>query len=187
VFDVDDFIARCREAITEGEPRRAVREVLDRALADPVAVGDALQPRLGGIDLLHQSDDLTVVHVVWAPGMHIYPHDHRMWAAIGIYAGREDNAFFRRTSPGEGTLVESGGKRLDVGDTTLLGDDVIHQVTNPHDGLTGAIHIYGGDFVNQPRSQWGPGPREERPYDIEDARRQFANANDAWRASSPPA
>jgi hypothetical protein len=49
-------------------------------------------------------------------------------------------------------------------------------------GLTGAIHVYGGDFVNQPRSQWGPGPEEERPYDLDIARRQFAEANDAWRA-----
>ena len=31
--------------------------------------------------------------------MDIYPHDHRMWAAIGIYAGEEDNAIYRRTAP----------------------------------------------------------------------------------------
>ena len=24
------------------------------------------------------------------------PHDHRMWAAIGIYSGREDNIFWRK-------------------------------------------------------------------------------------------
>jgi predicted metal-dependent enzyme (double-stranded beta helix superfamily) len=185
VFDVDDFVARCQEAIGEGETRRAIREVLERAVAEPGAIAEALAPTEGGITLLHQADDLTVVHVVWAPGMDLYPHDHRMWAAIGIYAGVEDNAFFRRAAPGEGGLVESGGTRLAVGDTTLLGDDVIHQVSNPSDGLTGAIHVYGGDFVNQPRSQWGPGPRRERPYDIEDAHRQFANANEAWRASSP--
>lgn len=64
----------------------------------------------------------------------------------------------------------------------MLGDDTIHGVTNPREGLTGAIHVYGGDFVNQPRSQWGPGPLDERPYDIEDVRRQFATANAAWRA-----
>ena len=39
---------------------------------------------------------LTVLNVVWAPGMVLPPHDHRMWAAIGIYAGQEDNEFFRR-------------------------------------------------------------------------------------------
>ena len=64
----------------------------------------------------------------------------------------------------------------------LLGDDTIHAVTNPLGRLTGAIHVYGGDFVNEPRSQWGPGPVEERPYDIDVAQQQFAEANAAWRA-----
>lgn len=182
MFDIDDFLARCQEARAESEPRRAIREVLTRALTVPHEVAKALAPTEAGFTLLHHAEDLTVLHVVWAPGMDIYPHDHRMWAAIGIYAGVEDNAFYRRSGPGERTLIDSGGKRLGAGDTVVLGDDTIHGVTNPTDGLTGAIHVYGGDFVTQPRSQWGPGPVEERPYDIEYARRQFADANTAWHA-----
>ena len=57
---------------------------------------------------------------------------------------------------------------------------MIHSVSNPLDRLTAAIHVYGGDFVNQPRSQWGPGAREERPYDMDLAREEFAKANTAW-------
>ena len=169
MFDIDDFLVRCQEARAETEPRRAIREVLVRALAAPDDVGDALAPSEAGFTLLHHADDLTVLHVVWAPKMTLYPHDHRMWAAIGIYAGQEDNAFYRRSGPGERTLVESGGKQLTTGDTVVLGDDTIHSVTNPRDRLTAAIHVYGGDFVNEPRSQWGPGPVEERPFDIEDS------------------
>lgn len=183
MFDLDDFLARCQDARAEGEPRRATREVLTRALVDCTAVADAMAPTEAGFTVLHHAPDLTVLHVVWAPGMHIYPHDHRMWAAIGIYAGQEDNTFFRRSGPGERTLVESGGKRLATGDAVVLGDDTIHGVANPLDRLTAAFHVYGGDFVAQPRSQWGPGPVEERPYDVEDARRQFATANEAWRAT----
>ncbi|HEX5614250.1 MAG TPA: hypothetical protein VFZ83_03760, partial [Acidimicrobiia bacterium] len=48
--------------------------------------------------------------------------------------------------------------------------------------LTAAIHVYGGDFVNQPRSQWGPGPLEERPYDIALAHQRFADANAEWES-----
>ena len=180
MFELDDFLVRCREAIAESEPRRAVREVLERAVSAPGEVADALTPREAGFTLLHHAEDLTVLHVVWAPKMAIYPHDHRMWAAIGIYTGQEDNAFYRRSSAGSLGLTASGGKQLATGDTVVLGDDTIHGVTNPRDTLTGAIHVYGGDFVNQPRSQWGPGPVEERPYDIDDARRQFAMANEAW-------
>ena len=182
MFDVDELIGQCQEAIGETEPRRAIREVLARALADPGAVADALAPTEGGLQLLHHAPDLTVLHVVWAPDMVLYPHNHEMWAAIGIYTGQEDNSFFRRSGPGEKTLVESGGKALRTGDTIILGDDTIHSVANPLRQLTGAIHVYGGDFVNQPRSQWGPGPREERPYDMAEAVAQFAAANEAWHA-----
>ena len=181
MFDLDDFLEQCEQARQETEPRRAIREVLDRALAEPNAVAEALAPTEGGLTLLHHTDELTVLHVVWAPKMRLYPHDHRMWAAIGIYAGQEENAFYRRN---ERTLVDSGGKRLDTGDTVVLGDDTIHAVTNPREGLTGAIHIYGGDFVNQPRSQWGPGPVEERPYDYEGTLQHFAEANASWRATA---
>ncbi|HEY8543898.1 MAG TPA: hypothetical protein VIL36_02580 [Acidimicrobiales bacterium] len=185
MFDVDELVADCQAALAEAQPRTAIREVLERALARPDEVAAALRPEEGGLHMLHHAEDLTVIHVVWAPGMVLFPHDHRMWAAIGIYTGREDNAFYRRSAPGARTLVESGGKRLDEGDIVVLGDDTIHGVTNPLRRLTGAIHVYGGDFVNQPRSQWGPGPREERPYDIAAARQQFAEANAAWRAAQP--
>jgi predicted metal-dependent enzyme (double-stranded beta helix superfamily) len=181
MFDLDDFLDRCQHAAGEAEPRRAVREVLERAMATPDEVAAALSPSEGGLTVLHRSAALTVMHVVWAPRMALYPHDHLMWAAIGIYAGQEDNAFYRRTAPGQGVLVESGGRQLRAGDTALLGDDAIHAVTNPGDRLTGAIHAYGGDFVDQPRSQWGPGPREERPYEYAVLQEQFATANDAWR------
>jgi predicted metal-dependent enzyme (double-stranded beta helix superfamily) len=182
VFDVDDLIADCRSALAESEPRRAVREVVARAVSSP-GVAEALAPSEGGLTLLHQSDELTVLHVVWAPKMRLYPHDHLMWAVIGIYEGQEDNEFFRRSAPDAPTLTPSGGKELRTGDAVALGDDTIHAVSNPRDHLTAAIHVYGGDFVRQPRSQWGPGPVEERPYDIEEARRQFAIANQAWRSS----
>jgi len=179
VFDLDDLLNDCQAARAETEPRTAARDAVARALSDPDAVGDALRPTEGGLTLLHHEPDLTVLHIVWAPGMRLYPHDHRMWAVIGIYAGQEDNAFYRRSAPGQPTLVESGGKQIAVGDVLVLGADAIHSVANPLERLTGAIHVYGGDFVNQPRSQWGPGPREERPYDMDLLRREFAEANRA--------
>jgi predicted metal-dependent enzyme (double-stranded beta helix superfamily) len=182
MFDVDQLIAGCRAAVAEDEPRRAIREVLERALDRPGEVADALLPPEGGLDMLHHAPDLTVINVVWAPGMRLFPHNHRMWAAIAIYTGREDNEFFRRTAPGAPTLTGSGGKVITEGDVVVLGDDTIHAVSNPTGRLTGAIHVYGGDFVNEPRSQWGPGPVEERPYDMDIALQQFAEANAAWRA-----
>ncbi len=182
MFDVDELIEECLRANEETEPRRAVREVLDRVVREPGAVADALRPTEGGLQVLLNTPALTVLNIVWAPGMVLFPHDHRMWAAIGIYAGTEDNTFFRREGAARRGLTESGGKVLTTGDVMVLGDDAIHAVTNPGDRLTGAIHVYGGDFVHEPRSQWGPGPREERPFDLDTVHRHFAEANAAWAA-----
>jgi hypothetical protein len=53
-------------------------------------------------------------------------------------------------------------------------------VENPLRQVTGAIHIYGGDFFGTPRSDWETG--EERPYNLERARQAFAEANERWCA-----
>jgi predicted metal-dependent enzyme (double-stranded beta helix superfamily) len=186
VFDVEEFVQACRAALAEEEPRRAVREVVESAVGARSRLSDTLRPQAAGFTLLHHDADLTVLHVVWAPHMSIYPHDHRMWAVIGVYAGQEDNRFFRRIAPGASTLAESGAKRLESGEVAILGVNTVHAVTNPRDRLTAAIHVYGGDFVNQPRSQWGPGSPVERPYDIADAQRQFDEANAMWQTGAGP-
>ena len=40
--------------------------------------------------------------------------------------------------------------------------------------MTGAIHVYGGDFFAIERSEWDPDSLQEGPYDTEKARRMFA-------------
>jgi predicted metal-dependent enzyme (double-stranded beta helix superfamily) len=174
VFDVDDFISDCLTAVRADEPRLAIKEVLERAVSMPGALAEALPPDRAELVPLHRSRELTVLKVVWAPGMRVDPHDHRMWAAIGIYTGGEDNAFYRREGTG---LVESGGKRLLPEDVVLLGDDVIHSVTNPTSMQTGAIHIYGGDFFDTPRSEWNGDPLAEQPHDVSRLLARFEAAN----------
>jgi predicted metal-dependent enzyme (double-stranded beta helix superfamily) len=130
------------------------------------------------IQTLHRSPELTVLNVVWAPRMTIMPHDHRMWAVIGIYTGREDNIFWRRLPDGAGGRIEAAGARaLGERDALPLGRDIIHSVTNPIGRLTGALHVYGGDFFGVPRSEWDPETLVEQPYDVARALRLFEDAN----------
>ena len=97
MFDLLQFVADCRDALSADKSHRHVWEVVARAVSDPAAVIAALgEPQLGGLHRLYQSEELTVLNVVWAPMMTIMPHNHRMWAVIGIYTGREDNIFWRR-------------------------------------------------------------------------------------------
>ena len=148
---ITDLVAAGRE----GTPQLAVRDVLERHLRAPQALADALPGRRAELVALHVSEEISVFKAVWAEGMHVPPHDHRMWGAIGVYGGREDNEFFRRAG---GRIEASGGRALTAGDVALMGAETIHAVTAPV--WTGAIHVYGGDFVRQPRSIWIDGVEE---------------------------
>jgi predicted metal-dependent enzyme (double-stranded beta helix superfamily) len=175
MFDLDQFIAECLGALAESTPQLAVRDVLERTISDPAPVERALPATQAELTPLYRSPELTVLKVIWAPGMVLPPHDHRMWASIGIYGGGEDNTFFRRTSEG---IVVSGSKSLGLSDTVVLGDDAIHAVTNPSQhAFTGSIHIYGGDFFDTPRSLWDPHTLEEGPADGNRMRQLFEDAN----------
>lgn len=110
--------------------------------------------------------------------MTLLPHNHQMWAVIGIYTGREDNIFWRRLPGGEGGKVEAAGaKALSEKDAEPLGRDVIHSVTNPIPRLTGAIHVYGGDFFGDGRSEWDPETLQEQRCDVQRILRTFEEAN----------
>lgn len=181
MFESARFIEDCRQALREQNPHAAAREIVARAVSEPENILKSLgEPKVSGIQSLYCSETLTILNVLWGPGMTLYPHDHRMWAVIGIYSGREDNSFFRRSETG---LVTHGGKTLNPKETIPLGDAVIHAVTNPLDRITAAIHVYGGDFFAVPRSEWDPQTFKERPFDIEHAKEIFAEANK--RLASP--
>jgi predicted metal-dependent enzyme (double-stranded beta helix superfamily) len=178
---VDGIVARCRAALDEHTPVLAVRDVLDELVADPAALDRAVGPvEVGGISPLHHADDLTILRVAWTPGMALNPHEHRMWAVIGMYAGQEDNAFYRRAPQG---LETSGGKDVVAGDVLVLGDDVIHSVANSRREFAVALHVYGGDFFRGERSEWDFVTYEERPRDLERTHRLFEEANARWSAA----
>jgi predicted metal-dependent enzyme (double-stranded beta helix superfamily) len=173
MITTDDLVVACVNAMAESDPRAAVREILTRSVADR-RFGHALGGRSAGFNVLYRSLELTVLNVIWPPLISQIAHDHRMWAAIGIYSGQENNAFYRRSGS---SIVPSGGKELVDGSVLLLGDDVIHAVHNPaRSSHTGAIHVYGGDLLGTPRSQWDAETLEEEPYDLDARRQEFEQA-----------
>lgn len=181
MFDLDRFIEDCRQAICEDPSHKAAREVLARATSDPAAILKVLgEPTTAGVTPLYKSPELTILNVVWGRRMTIMPHDHRMWAVIGVYTGREDNIFWRRLPGAEAGMIEAAGaKSLGERCAEPLGRDVIHSVTNPLSRLTAAIHVYGGDFYGAKRSDWDPETLLERDYDFALHRRMFEEANRA--------
>lgn len=179
MFDLEVFVADCRATALADRSRRHVREVVARAVSKPADLFRALgEPKRAAIQTLHRSQNLTVLNVIWAPMMTIMPHDHRMWAVIGMYSGREDNILWRRIADDPSGKIEAAGARsLQTGDTELLGANIVHSVTNPIPRLSCAIHVYGGDFFAAERSEWDAETLLEGRFDAEAAVRRFEQAN----------
>ncbi len=177
MFDLDTFVADCRAAVDADPTHRSVADLMRRAMSDPEAVTAELgAPTEPGITPLYQSADLTILNLAWVPQMTIPPHNHEMWAVIGIYGGREDNIFWRRVKDHPDGLIEAAGARaLSTGDVCPMGPDIIHSVTNPIPRLTGALHVYGGDFFEAERSEWEPENLHEKPIDLDALRARFSN------------
>lgn len=168
MFDLDTFIADCRAAVREDPSHCSALEVVKAAFRDPAAILKVLgEPKGPALDPIYRSDDLTIINIIWGPRQTLMPHNHQMWAIIGIYTGREDNIFWRRIKQDPVRVEAAGAKTLMSGDVTPLGKDVIHSVTNPLGRLTGAIHVYGGDFFAEPRSEWDEETLIERPYNLD--------------------
>src|SRR5258708_828079 len=162
-FDVDHLVEDCRNALAADRTHKSVRDVVARVVSEPASILKTLgEPVRAGLGTLYRSPDLTILNVVWAPYMTLMPHNHNMWAIIGIYTGREDNIFWRRVS---GRLEAAGAKALGRGDAELLGRDIIHSVTNPIPRVTTALHVYGGDFFDAGRSEWDPETLCEQRWD----------------------
>lgn len=180
-FEGERFVDDVKRANAEVDGQTAIREILARAVSDPSAVIRGIGvPTEAGIQTLFHGKDLTILNVVWAPLMLLLPHDHAMWALIGIYTGREDNILWQRSGS---TVQASRAVSLSEREVLPLPADVIHSVTNPIERLTGAIHIYGGDFFGTARSEWDAETLIERPFDLEAARQSFERANLRFRAT----
>ncbi len=188
MFQKDRFIENCKSAVGDGQ--KAIRELVLEAVADPSGIVSELgEPTKAGVYPLYQANDLTVINFVWAPYMTLFPHNHNMFAVIGIYSGREDNIFWRRIDAGAGGgtrpgIEAAGADSMGPGQVATLGRDIIHSVANPIAKLTSAIHVYAGDFFNppQPRSQWEHETLVEEPWHMDHSRAAFRQAEIRYKA-----
>ncbi len=167
MFDLDQFIADLRATLPE-RSRQPLKEVVARAISDPAALIKGIgEPDKAGVQVLYKSPELTVLNLLWAPRQITLPHNHRMSAAIGMYAGREDNMFWRRVPNAAKFQIEAaGGEALGAGDVVLLGPDSVHSVINPLSKISAAIHVYDGNFMEIERSMWNAETLVEERLDV---------------------
>ena len=97
MFNLDTFIEDCKSAVASDDTHLGIKDLVGKAVSEPGSLMKAIgEPSKAGASPIYSSNNLTIVNVVWAPWMTIYPHNHNIWAVIGIYSGREDNIFWRQ-------------------------------------------------------------------------------------------
>jgi predicted metal-dependent enzyme (double-stranded beta helix superfamily) len=158
---LEEFVGACAAIVAEDRPMVAVQEVVQRAVRDPALIG-ALPGPCPGIFTLLRDPALSIFQVVAPPRYRSMPHDHHMWAVIGMCSGREDHELFLRSGM---TLEPSGSQSIDDREVLALGADMIHAVTNPLLANALTIQVYGGDLVSAGRSMWAPDHWTEQPFD----------------------
>jgi 3-mercaptopropionate dioxygenase len=100
---------------------------------------------------------------VFRPGVQAPVHDHRSWAVIGIYRGRERETWFRRPD-GPGPLEVVADFTNETGTAHVVPDATIHTVAALDDREAVSIHVYGTDIVTQERSTYDRASGAVVPY-----------------------
>ena len=171
MFNTDTFVKAC-----QGQPASVVKELLEEALRDPDSITHALAAYGAGKNvgegamgdlLIYRSPELTVLKAAVPAGFKSPPHNHLMWAVIGVYDGQENNYFYRRSGD---SLETAGGKDLKPPDVLVLGVDAIHAIANPLERTSYAIHVYGGDLPGAPRRMWNPSTLKEEAFEYQTMR-----------------
>jgi predicted metal-dependent enzyme (double-stranded beta helix superfamily) len=154
VLSVPSLVDECRLLAAEHDAHHRVATYLSQLLCDHLEELAALLGDGPDTAVLHRSADLTVLKVVTPPLYAIHPHDHLMWAVVGTVVGREDNTFFVRDGD---HLEPTTGAAYEAGQVGVLDEAVIHAVRNPARAQTVGLHVYGGDLLAAPATEWDPG------------------------------
>ncbi|MCH7642169.1 MAG: cysteine dioxygenase family protein [Chloroflexi bacterium] len=141
---------------------------LERLINNPDALPEEYRVPAGsrgrsanhGSYILHRGEGLAVTSVVWGPGDHIAPHDHRTWGMIGVMDNAITETRFNRKddrSKVDFAVLEKTRETLvRPGEVSLLIPEVdeIHQMDNHSDRPTVEIHVYGKDLKGLERCMY---------------------------------
>ena len=124
-FSLDGFVEEIKQARMDADGQAAVEEVLRCAVSDPSAIVAELgEPEEADLHKLYSDEDVTILHVIWPPLISLLPHNHNLWASIGIYTGRENNIVWKRTDE---VIEATGASALSAKDVYRLPEDAIRK------------------------------------------------------------
>ncbi|KPA20532.1 Cupin domain protein [Shimia sp. SK013] len=147
---VNELVARLRGVAKSETARADIKALLEEAVADPVAFGDALPTYEEDDVILFEDETVSIWHCRFQPGKTVPPHDHKMLATIAVYRGAERNDFYERGTGGG--LQKSSEVRLGAGDVFQIGPSAIHAVGCASQEPCCGIHVYLGALTKVDRS-----------------------------------
>ena len=155
-FNTETFVAEIRDAARGERAVQKIRDIMQEAVNDTQAVAAALGPFDGDDIILYEDETISIQHCRFDPGLHVPPHDHRITAIIGVYAGGEINHFY---TAGDGPIKHKATKRVLPGDVVSMGPEAIHSVEAATGDCGYAIHVYLGPLSTVERSlyDWDSG------------------------------
>ncbi len=164
-YSLEDFVQEMEELLQSQPNQEKIfdkgSDSLARLIADPDAIPKRFRQPVGegrranhGSWLLHHSPEsgLLVTSVVWGPGDHAAPHDHRTWGMIGVMDNLLTETRFRRVDDHSkadwAQLEQDRSATVKPGEVSLLIPEVdeIHQMDNFTDRPTVEVHVYGHDL-----------------------------------------
>ena len=172
-YSLDEFVHDMTQLVEEQPDQEKLFDVgssyLEQLILNPEGIPEELRTPTGkgprpnhGSYLLHHNPEngLLITTVVWGPGDHTAPHDHKTWGMIGVMSNALTETRFQRkddrSREGFAHLERGSVNQVKPGDVSLLIPDVdeIHQMDNFSDRPTAEIHVYGNDLRGLERSRF---------------------------------
>ena len=171
-YSLDDFVHEMEDLLVSQPDTQKIFDIGSSWLQRLTRTPDVISPEYRvpaingrrpnhGTYLLYQGDSgLSVTAVVWGPGEHLGPHDHRTWGIISVLDNTLTETRYRRVDDrnreGYARLEKDRVDNFKPGEITLLVPDVdeIHQMDNFTDRPTVEIHVYGDDLRTIDRSRY---------------------------------
>ena len=105
---LDDLVERLQAVLDDVDVPQSVGRIVTDLVDEPEELAAVLEGAADGFGVLYRDERLTVLHAVVPPGVVSPPHEHRMWAVIGVLEGTEENHFYERRTDGR---LSSAGER----------------------------------------------------------------------------
>ena len=171
-YSLDEFVQDMEDLLKSQPDQQKIFDTgsdwLERLVLNPdsipanyrVPVGIGNRANHGTYVLYQGESGLSITAVVWGPGDHIGPHDHRTWGMIGVMDNTLTETRFKRVDDrqieGYAKLEKDRTNNFKPGEITLLvpETDEIHQMDNFTDRPTVEVHVYGTDLRGLDRARY---------------------------------